>query len=380
MKRFILSGAPILGEEGWLDDHGLIIENGKIAAIVPTAELPLKLQSHALAGGSLIPGFIDTQVNGGGGMLFNDAPSVEGLKIIAAAHRRFGTTAMMPTLISDDLATVALAIAAVDDAIDQGVLGIIGIHLEGPFLNASKKGIHDAGTFRTLDDDAIDLLSSLKNGRTIVTLAPEQAPKGAIAKLAERGVIISAAHSMASYEEMEAAIAEGLTGITHLFNAMTPLESRAPGMVGAAFAHPLFAGIIVDGHHVHAGALKAAYRAKGANELMLVTDAMSTVGSDQKSFTLGGQTITEADGALRSADGTLAGSTLSMDQALRNAVSMIGVDLAKASRIASLTPARFLGLDDRGSIAVGNTADMVHLNEAMEVQQVWSAGQSTLNR
>jgi N-acetylglucosamine-6-phosphate deacetylase len=179
---------------------------------------------------------------------------------------------------------------------------------------------------------------------------------------------------------MEAAIAEGLAGITHLFNAMTPMESRAPGMVGAGLTHPLFAGIIVDGHHVHAGALKAAYRAKGPDELMLVTDAMSTVSSDQTSFMLGGELITESDGALRSADGTLAGSTLSMDQALRNAVSMMGADLASASRMASGTPARFLDLTDRGSLSVGSIADLVHLDDEMKVRGVWTAGQSDRDR
>ena len=376
MTRFIVTGARILASGGWLDDHCLIIENDCIAAVIPVASVPQDIETIVLGGGCLIPGFIDTQVNGGGGILFNDAPTVEGLATMAAAHRQFGTTAMVPTLISDDLDKVAAAIAAVDAAIDQGVPGIIGIHLEGPFLNKSKRGIHDSAKFRTLDDDAIALLSSLKNGRTLVTLAPEEAPPGAIAKLVKRGVIVSAAHSMASYEQMESALAQGLTGITHLFNAMTPLESRAPGMVGAAFAHPLFAGIIVDGHHVHAGALKAAYRAKGPRELMLVTDAMSTVGSPLTAFTLGTTTIAQVDGALRSADGTLAGSTLSMDQALRNAVDMMGIDLAEASRMASTTPARFLGLKDRGSIAVGQVADLVHLDDDMMVQEVWVAGRT----
>jgi N-acetylglucosamine-6-phosphate deacetylase len=380
MNRFALSGARILGQQGWLDGHSLIVDSERIVGIVPTADLPSEIEAVTLSSGCLIPGFIDTQVNGGGGILFNDQPTVEGLLTMAAAHRRFGTTAMMPTLISDDLSKVALAIAAVDAAIEQGVSGIIGIHIEGPFLNTAKKGIHDANKFRVLDDAAIELLSSLRNGKTIVTLAPEEAPAGSIAKLVERGVIVSAAHSMASYEVMEAAIAEGLAGITHLFNAMTPMESRSPGMVGAGLAHSLFAGIIVDGHHVHAGALKAAYRAKGSDELMLVTDAMSTVGSAQNSFMLGGQLITEADGALRSADGTLAGSTLSMDQALRNAVSMIGVDLGSASRMASGTPAQFLGLEERGTISVGAAADLVHMDDEMQVRGVWIAGQSDLDR
>jgi N-acetylglucosamine-6-phosphate deacetylase len=370
-----LTGARLLAGGVWHDDHAVITRGGVIEAVMPARAVPAEAQIHRLTGGMLAPGFIDTQVNGGGGVLFNEQPTVDGIRAIAAAHRRFGTTAMLPTLISDDLDVIARAIAAVDEAIASGVPGIIGIHIEGPFLNAGKRGIHDAGKFRLLDGAAIALLSSLKRGKTLVTLAPELAPEGAIAKLVRSGVIVAAGHTLASFEEMQCAIAEGLTGVTHLFNAMTQMESRAPGVVGAALDSDLICGIIVDGHHVHPASLRAAYRAKGAQALMLVTDAMPSVGSDAKSFHLGDALITAADGMLRSADGTLAGSDLDMASAARNTQAMMHVDAAAAFQMASATPARFLGLSEsHGGIAPGLRADLVHLDDALHVQQTWIAG------
>ena len=324
----------------------------------------------------LLPGFIDTQVNGGGGVLFNDQPTVDGIIAIAEAHRRFGTTAMLPTLISDDLDVIAAAIAAADAAISSGVPGIVGIHIEGPFLNAGKRGIHDARKFRTLDSDAITLLSSLKNGKTLVTLAPELALPGTIKALVERNVIVSAGHTLASYEDMQRAMAEGLTGITHLFNAMTPLESRAPGVVGAAFDSDLTCGIIVDGHHVHPAALRAACRAKGNRGLMLVTDAMPTVGSDLTGFTVGGTPVMADHGMLRSADGTLAGSHLDMAAAVRNCVELMRTSIASASQMASGTPAAFLGLGGTtGRIAPTYRADLVHVGDDLHVRSTWISGE-----
>jgi N-acetylglucosamine-6-phosphate deacetylase len=278
MSMTALVGARILTPLGWLDYAALLIGDERIIDAVPMTALPSDVTVETVTGGMLMPGFIDTQVNGGGGVLFNDAPTVETLATMAAAHRRFGTTALLPTLISDDLDKVGAAIAAVDAAIEAGVPGIIGIHLEGPFLNAGKKGIHDAGKFRVLDAAAIELLSSLKHGKTLVTLAPELAPEGAIQSLTDRGVIVAAGHTLATFADIERAQQEGLRGVTHLFNAMSPMEGRNPGVVGAALSSDLYAGIIVDGHHVHPASLRAAYAAKGADRLMLVTDAMSTVG------------------------------------------------------------------------------------------------------
>ena len=377
MTMKALVGARILEAGTWRDDHAVLMRGGDIMAIVSTHDVPEGAEVQKLDGGMLLPGFIDTQVNGGGGVLFNDEPTTSGISAIAKAHRRFGTTAMLPTLISDDLSVIVAAIKAVDEAIASGVPGIIGIHIEGPFLNPGKRGIHDAEKFRILDLDAVSLLSSLKNGKTLVTLAPELAPAGTISALVERGVAVAAGHSLASYDEMQRAIDEGLTGVTHLFNAMTQLESRAPGVVGAALDSDLVCGLIVDGHHVHPASLRTAYRAKGPNGLMLVTDAMPTVGSSIVAFNVGGVEITAGDGMLRSVDGTLAGSDLDMASAVRNCVDMMQVDLAAASQMASGTPAAFLGIDaSYGRIAPGCRADIVHVDEQLKAQTVWIAGET----
>ncbi len=329
-----------------------------------------------LAGGFLLSGFIDCQVNGGGGILLNDHPTVDGISAIAAAHRRFGTTGMLPTLISDDLSTVARTIVAVDAAIVAGVPGILGLHIEGPFLNEGKRGIHDATKFRTLDAAAIELLSSLKYGKTLVTLAPELTDDASIKALVARGVIVVAGHSLATYERMQSAFAAGLRGVTHVYNAMTQLESRAPGVVGATFDHPdCFAGIIADGHHSHPASMRVAYKMMGPERLMLVTDAMPSVGAAQKEFQLAGQHITVTDGMCRSADGTLAGSDLDMASAVSNAMSMMKIDLATAAAMASKTPALFLGLAaERGTLDAGLRADIVHLDAALYVANVWIGG------
>lgn len=370
-----ITGARILAAGFWCERHAVLIADGAIVAIVAHDDIPESAPVHRLDGGMVVSGFIDTQVNGGGGVLFNDQPTVAGMAAIADAHRRFGTTAMLPTLISDNLDVVATAIAAVDAAITAGVPGIIGIHIEGPFLNTAKRGIHDAAKFRVLDPDAIALLASLKHGKTLVTLAPELAPPGTIAALVERGVIVAAGHTLAGYEEMQRGIDEGLSGVTHLFNAMTPLESRAPGVVGAAFDSDLVCGIIVDGHHVHPASLRAAYRAKGSHGLMLVTDAMPIVGTTETRFQIGNAEIVAKDGMLRSADGTLAGSTLDMASAVRNCMDMMQVDMIAASHMASQTPAVFLGLGaTHGRIAPGYRADLVHLDDAGSVQASWIAG------
>jgi N-acetylglucosamine-6-phosphate deacetylase len=372
----IITGARILTSGGWFDDHAVVVEHGKICAIVPIETLSDTGTITRLDGGFLIPGFIDTQVNGGGGVLFNDQPSVGGIATIAAAHRKFGTTALLPTLISDDLSVVAAAMRAVDAAMQDGVPGVIGIHVEGPFLNADKRGIHDATKFRALDADAIALLGSLKHGKTLVTLAPELAPKGAIRALVDRGVIVAAGHSLATYDEMARAIDEGLSGITHLFNAMTQMESRAPGVVGAALDSGLFCGLIVDGHHVHPATLRAAYRAKGPEELMLVTDAMPSVGADIVSFNIGATEIIAENGMLRSAHGTLAGSALDMMSAVRNSMEMMHIGLETASAMASRAPATFLGLAlEQGQIALGCRADFIHVSAALYVERVWIGGE-----
>jgi N-acetylglucosamine-6-phosphate deacetylase len=376
MTTKALIGARILAQGVWLDDHAVVISDGQIANVLPVADTESGPERVTLKGGILLPGFIDTQVNGGGGVLLNDVPTVAGIRAIAAAHRTFGTTGLLPTLISDDLDIVAAAIAAVDDAIVAGVPGVLGIHIEGPFLNPGKRGIHDATKFRTLDHEAVALLSSLKQGKTLVTLAPESLGDGLIQVLVESGVIVAAGHTLATYDQMQRAFDQGVTGVTHLFNAMTQLDSRAPGVVGAALSDPrCISGLIVDAHHVHPAALRLALKARGPEGLMLVTDAMPSVGSGQKHFLLAGQTISAENGVCRAADGTLAGSDLDMATAFRNAITMMNVDIATASRMASGTPATFLGLSHRrGDIAPGFSADLVHLDGDLCVTATWIDG------
>lgn len=376
MTRIALTGASIVTPDAVIEDYALLIDGAHIAAIVPGRSLASGIETVDLEGGWLLPGFIDVQVNGGGDVLFNDAPTIEGIRAIAAAHRRFGTTGLLPTLISDELSVVAEAIDAVDAAVAAGEPGILGIHVEGPFLNADKRGIHDASKFRILDPDAVALLSRPGPGARLVTIAPELAPDGTIRALADGGVIVAAGHSMAGYDRTRAALAEGLHGFTHLFNAMTQMGSREPGMVGAAIEDRTSRfGLIVDGHHVHPAAMTVAIRARGIDGVMLVTDAMPPIGGHLSQFTLMGREIHMVDGICRGPDGTLAGSALTMAQAFRNAMDWLGLSLVDASRAASGNPAAFLGLGDRtGAVAPGLAADLVHLDRDRRVTRTWIGG------
>jgi len=369
-----LINARVLLPEGLRDDLAVTIAEGRIRSVSP--EPPAGAVIVDCGGDMLLPGFIDTQVNGGGGVLFNDAPSVETIATMAAAHRRYGTTGMLPTLISDSLDVVAAGIAAVDAAIEAGVPGVLGIHIEGPFLSFARRGIHDAARLRKLDREAIRLLGSARHGRTLVTLAPECVEPGEVAALVEAGVIVSAGHSEAEYETVRRTIDEGLSGFTHLFNAMSPLVNRAPGMTGAALEDDrVTAGIIVDGHHVHPAAIRIALKAKGHERLMLVTDAMALTGTDADHFLLQGRRIMREGERLVDAAGTLAGSTLTMAAAVRNMIGLIGIDLRRAVAMASATPAAFLGLSDRtGTIAPGLSADLVLIDKDWQVKRSWIAG------
>jgi N-acetylglucosamine-6-phosphate deacetylase len=330
-----------------------------------------------LAGACLAPGFIDTQVNGGGGVLFNEATTAEAIATIGAAHRRFGTTGFLPTFISDDLSAVARAIAAADEAMAQGVPGVLGIHIEGPFLNASRKGIHDASKFRVLDDEAFGLLTSLKRGRTLVTLAPESTTPEMIRRLVAAGVVVAAGHTDADYDTICAALEAGMTGFTHLFNAMSPLASREPGAVGAALDdQDSWCGLIADGRHVHPAVLRIALRARPLDRYMLVTDALAGVGMAEKTFTLQGRTIRVVDGVCVDEKGTLAGSDLDMAGAVRNIMRMGGLALAQAIAMASAAPAAFLGLGgELGCIAPGMRADLVQLDADLQVVRTWIGGE-----
>ena len=374
----VLRHGRVLAGECFRDDLLLVIENGRIAALEvdPDPEAPLRAGQQDLDGGWLLPGFIDAQVNGGGGVLFNNAPTVEGIAAIARAHRRFGTTGLLPTLISDQPEVMTKAIDAVRQAINQGVPGVLGIHLEGPYIAPARKGTHDAATFRVPSAQELELAASLDNGVTLLTLAPERVPAESIRALVERGVVVAAGHTAASYEESRAGLEAGIRAFTHLYNAMSPLTGREPGTVGAALEDPdSWVGIIADGVHVHPASLRLALAAKPRGKVFLVTDAMPPVGADDPSYVLYGETITAVDGVVRNAAGALAGSALDMASALRNAVHWLGVDLAEAARMASTYPAQLLNLDDqRGHIAEGYVADLVLLDHELQVRRSWVGG------
>jgi N-acetylglucosamine-6-phosphate deacetylase len=356
-------------------DCAVVIEASRILALTSRHELPAAIPHRRLPTGAwLVPGFIDTQVNGGGDVLFNDDPSPRGIAAIAAAHRRFGTTAMLPTLLSDTPEKMRAAREAIE-AVAGVDPSVIGLHFEGPFLSLEKAGVHDRGMLRRPEPGDVDLLAPLRNLVTLVTLAPEQVPEGFIAQLADAGVRVSLGHSMATYGQTRAAMSEGLTGFTHLFNTMRPLASREPGPIAAALEEPeAWFGMIVDGEHVAPAMLRLALR--GVGKAMLVTDAMPPVGGSSAGFRLYGQRITVRDGRCTTADGTLAGSVLDMASAVRNCVRMLGLPLAEALPLASTAPAAFLGIDGwLGRLAPSYRADMVALDpDTVDVLATWVAG------
>lgn len=371
----------VLTPDGFKDNQSILFHQGVIVEICDDKLRPAEVRvERDLCGMRLLPGFIDTQVNGGGGVLFNDNPTPEGIEAIGKAHRKFGTTGFFPTLISDDLSIMEKAINAVETALARKVPGLLGIHLEGPFLNEEKRGVHEASKLLKIDDAALQLMSSLKGGKTIVTLAPENTTPDMIRALVGNGVIVSAGHSMATYEETISALDAGLTGCTHLFNAMTPLCSREPGLATAALEDSRsWCGIIADGHHVHPAMLRLAFRAKAENQIFLVTDAMSSVGVTDKNFTLGNVRIEVSNGKCITSKGVLAGSDLDMITAVRNAMDFLGIELEQAVRMASILPARFINLQEQlGEIRVGLQADFIVLSPENDILESWIKGQSSI--
>jgi N-acetylglucosamine-6-phosphate deacetylase len=359
--------------------HGcaVVIEGADIVGLMPRRDLPAAMPVRDMPDGAwLAPGFIDVQVNGGGDVLFNDTPTPAGIAAIVAAHRRFGTTSLLPTLISDSAPKMREASAAVTAAA-KACPSVLGIHFEGPFLSPERAGVHDPAMIRPPAPDDLDLLCAPRGGVTLATLAPERAPPGFIASLARRGVRVALGHSMATYAETRAAIAEGLSGFTHLFNAMRPMSAREPGPIAAALEAPsAFYGLIVDGEHVAPAMLRLALR--GAGQPLLVTDAMPPVGGTRHSFRLGGKRVHMREGRCTTEDGTLAGSALDMASAVRNCVRLLGLSLPEALRLAAAAPAAFLGVEERlGHLAPGCRADLVAFDPAeIRVLATWVAGEA----
>jgi N-acetylglucosamine-6-phosphate deacetylase len=372
-----LVGARVFDGAHMLDDRAVVIENGRILGLPHAQDLGAGIERRRIDG-LLAPGFIDVQVNGGGGVLYNDVRTVDGIRTIAEAHRTYGTTGLLPTFITDTRETMAEAVEAMRAALAARIPGVLGIHLEGPFISPERKGVHNPAFMRPMEEEDIAIITSLTEGRTLVTLAPERNSMKAIARLAAAGALICAGHTAADYETVMEAARHGLRGFTHLFNAMPPLAGRDPGPVGAALdSRDTWCGLIVDGHHVSDAALRMAIAAKGTERMMLVTDAMAVTGTDLTSFELHGRTIYRQDGRLTTADGTLAGSDLDMAGAVRNSVQHLGLALPDVLRMASLIPAQFLRLGhELGRIAPGYRADLVLLDESLHVRQTWIGGNS----
>ena len=355
----------------------VLVEGDRVVGIVGPGGLPEDAASIELAG-LLAPGFIDAQVNGGGGALLNSAATVEGVRTICTAHARYGTTALLPTLITDTPAVTEASIAATRDAIAAGVPGCLGIHIEGPHLSIARKGAHNPAYIRPMDEADLERLTSTGLDHVLVTVAAETVPPQQISRLVERGVTVAIGHSDASYEMAMAAFNAGARGITHLFNAMSQLGHRSPGVVGAALDSPdVWCGIIPDGLHVHPAAISNALRAKRApGRIFIVTDAMSTVGTSLTEIELNGRLITRENGKLTLDDGTLAGSDLDMIGAIRFMTGTVGIGLDETLRMVSLYPAQFLGIDrTHGRIAPGSRADFVHLGADLSLHDVYIGGE-----
>jgi N-acetylglucosamine-6-phosphate deacetylase len=379
--RHAVSATRLFTGEALLTDHAVVIEAHNVLDVVANASIPHGIAVARLADDLILaPGFIDVQVNGGGGVLFNDTPDLPTLRRIVQAHRRFGTTALLPTLITDTDEKRRQAVATVAAAMAGGEAGVVGLHLEGPFLNPGRRGVHRAEFIRTPTSTDIAFLCDATPRPLLLTLAPEMVSDDMIARLSASGVIVSIGHTEATCEQAKAALDAGANGFTHLFNAMPPPAGRAPGPVGAALDDARsFAGIIVDGHHVHPASLRIALRALTARRTMLVSDAMAPVGTDMSFFMLQGRRIDVADGRLCTQDGTLAGAHLDMASAVRNAVTMLGATLTDALHMASATPADFLGIADaRGRLLPGRVADMVALTDTIGVRAVWVGGAPAL--
>ena len=372
--RIRVANGHIVAGRAVLPAATIHVEQGRILTIDTRIEGRAEID---LDGGWLVPGFIDTQVNGGGGVLFNDDIGVEAIAAIGAAHAKFGTTAFLPTLISDSPDRIAAALDAADAAMTARVPGVVGVHIEGPFINAARRGIHEAARIRPLDSELLALLSRPRAGKVMLTVAPELVGVENIRALASAGVLVCAGHSDATYDETMAAVAAGMTGFTHLFNAMSPLTHRAPGMVGGALDSPgTWCGLIVDNAHLHPATVRIAIRAKGPDRIMLVTDAMPSVGTSEDHFILQGKRIEVHDGVCTYADGTLAGSDLDMATAFRNAAAITGLPPGDVVRMSSESAAGFLGLSaSHGTLAPGRRADWVVLDAGLTPRETWIGGE-----
>jgi len=373
---FALTGARLFDGASIRNEMAVVVDGARIVEIVAVEKLAKGIERRVLKAGFLVPGFIDVQVNGGGGALLNDNPTVTTVRRIAESHRKFGTTGMLPTVITDAPEILSKEIAAVKTERAENIPGVLGIHIEGPFLDQERKGAHEAQFIRVMTEADVAQIANADCGSIMLTLAPNRVAPALIKSLAGKGVLVSLGHSGANFAEVTTALASGARAFTHIYNAMSQLNGREPGMVGAALSDQnSFCGLIADGYHVHDAALKVAFAAKPHNRIMLVTDAMPTAAGGPDSFELQGRKIHLKNGKLQLDDNTLAGSNLTMDEALRYSVKKLNVGLEDALRMASLNPAAFLRRDhELGRIKSGYLASLVHLSDDLHVLETWIDG------
>ncbi|WP_284775033.1 N-acetylglucosamine-6-phosphate deacetylase [Agrobacterium sp. lyk4-40-TYG-31] len=375
-----LTHARIFDGERWHDNNALLIDGSKVAGIVAKDDVAPGTELVDCANAIIVPGFIDLQVNGGGGVMLNDDRSVDGIARICAAHARFGTTGLLPTLITDTPEITAAAIEAGLEAQQARVPGFLGLHLEGPHLSLARKGTHHPALIRPMENVDLERLLAVANRfeTLMITVAPENATLEQVKALAEAGFVVSLGHTDAPYETARAYAEAGAKVVTHLFNAMSPLENRSPGLVGTALdLGQLSSGIIADGFHVHPASMGAAIRAKrGPGRIFIVTDAMSTIGTDLDGLTLNGRQIYRKDGRLTLADGTLAGADIDMLSSVLFVHRTLRLDFEEAVRMASLYPAQAVGIASRkGLLTSGYDADFVVLDTDFQMKSTWIGGE-----
>ena len=373
-RQAFVNGRFLIGEQ-FVESVVIEVSDGRIERVVQGSIDDADRQLIDLQGKLLAPGYVDLQVNGGGDRLFNDDPETATLQTIADAHRRSGTTAWMPTLISDRVETMSRALQAVSSA-DREQLGILGVHFEGPALAPAKKGVHDRAALQFFSNDLREIYCDRQCGQVLITIAPEQISDDELRALVHNGVIVSIGHSNAGFEDTNDAFKAGASGVTHLFNAMSPWLGREPGVVGAALSNPdVWVGLIADGHHVHWQSLRLALTLKPTGKCFLVSDAMPPAGGSAPGFTLNDEFISCSGSRCTTADGTLGGSCATLADLVRLTHRNLGVSKAEACRMASLYPAEFIGQDNRvGSIAEGRRADFVILDDELNVIDVWFGG------
>lgn len=375
---FALCGGRIFDGAGFLDGQALVVSNGRIEAIVAEADLSPAIDRRDVAGSLLVPGFIDLQVNGGGGVLLNNQPDLDGIRTICSAHAAYGTTALLPTVITDTAEIRARAVEAGIAAYSQKVRGYLGLHLEGPHLSVARKGTHDPSLIRPLEK--VDLSFLVENaghfGEALITLAPESVSPADVTALVEAGYVVSLGHTDAKARDILPYVSAGASMATHLFNAMSQMENREPGLVGVALANGrVSCGLIADGFHVDPMVMQVALAAKqGPGRIFLVTDAMSTIGTEEQGFLLNGREVFRRGGRLTLADGTLAGADIDMLSCVRFVHEHLGVSLSEALNMASLYPAEAIGCATKGVLAAGMDADLLVLQQDLSLRATFIGG------